>query len=63
MNKLAPKGIKICPGCPPKEIPTLTFPKFRLSKPVPKDTMKVVTLVDLDKYKNGANKNKPKGLF
>ena len=41
-QKLAPKGIKICAGCPPKEAPVIKFPKFKMS--LPNKSSKVTTL-------------------
>lgn len=32
-KKYAPKNVKVCPGCPPKDIPTITFPKMKLTLP------------------------------
>ena len=34
--KLAPKGIKICPGCPPRKTEPLVTPKFALGSPMKK---------------------------
>jgi 3D (Asp-Asp-Asp) domain-containing protein len=32
-NKLAPKNVKLCPGCPPKKIEPVIVPKFVLPNP------------------------------
>jgi len=52
----SPKKHKICGACPPsgKPIEPLKFPKFSFGSPK-KDT-KVVTLVDMSKYRH---KNEP----
>lgn len=64
MPKLAPKGVKICPGCPPKEIKPVTVPHFSMSKPVKKDTgSKVITLVNRSDYKHRNSKLKSDSLF
>ena len=53
MNKLSPKGVKICKGCPPKTVEPVVTPKFNFGTPVKKESTKVVTLVDMSKYKKG----------
>ena len=44
MAKISLKGTKICKGCPPKEIKTLTFPKFVMAMPNKATDTKVDTL-------------------
>lgn len=52
-KKLAPKGVKLCPGCPPREIKPVVAPKFVM--PLPSsgtDSTKVTTIVNLNKKKS-----------
>lgn len=41
-KRLSPKGVKICPGCPPKDTPTLSLPKIKLE--LPAKSSKVTTI-------------------
>lgn len=59
MKKLSPKGVKICPGCPPKDKPMLTVPKIKLS--LPQKTSKVTTLKSGDKTDSNPNRRLRKG--
>ena len=45
-RKLAPKGVKMCPGCPPKKIEPVVTPKFSMPLPQQEKTTKVVTIVN-----------------
>ena len=50
VKRMSPKKVKLCPGCPPKEIEVITGPKFYVNFPEKKET-KSVTVVDMSKYK------------
>lgn len=64
MPKLAPKNVKICPGCPPKEIEPVIVPNFRLGTPVRKDEKKkVVSIVNRSDYRHGNHSSRKNTLF
>ena len=58
--KLAPKGIKICPGCPPRKTDPLVTPKFALGSPMKKvddtkvESIKVQTIKKRNEPSSGA---------
>lgn len=62
-GKLAPKGQKLCPGCPPgvskqaPELPAMTLPDARKER----ETTKIVTLINMKDYRK--TPKGPKGLF
>lgn len=56
-RKLAPKGVKLCPGCPPKEVKPLTFPKFRFTQPEKKTDTRVINVVNLKSKKDNQQSN------
>lgn len=57
--KMAPKRVRICPGCPNNDLSLDTTPKFKFINKVP-ETNKVVTILNTTKNKMGG---KIKSLF
>lgn len=55
-RKLAPKGVKMCPGCPPKKIEPIVTPKFSMPLPQQEKTTRVVTVVNTKQYRNSGGK-------
>lgn len=53
-NKLAPKNVKLCPGCPPKKIEPVIVPKFVLPNP---PNSQVINIVNMNNYRNGKKEN------
>ena len=43
-KKFTPKNVRICPGCPPKNIETITGPKFTMTLPDEKKDTQVTSV-------------------
>ncbi len=59
-HKLSPKNIRICPGCPPKDLELDVTPKFKFTNPEKNTTTKTITIFNNTKNKL---KGKLKTLF
>lgn len=61
-KRMSPKKVKLCTGCPSKEIEMITGPKFTVNFPEKKET-KSVTVVDMSKYKKNYKDTRMTSLF
>lgn len=61
-RRLKPKKVKLCPGCPPKDIETVSGPQLVIKMPEKKEH-KSVNVVDMSKYKRSNNDMKVTSLF
>ena len=63
MRKFAPRGVRICPGCPPKKTETITVPKFKMTLPSSDSKITTIKHNEPKKDKNISKRGESTTLF